>query len=50
MGRYQTKLEEEQLILANYVDIGVDLFVMASCLSYAEYCLTKIQKTNRHKI
>ncbi|HOV33045.1 MAG TPA: acyl-CoA dehydrogenase family protein [Candidatus Hydrogenedens sp.] len=41
MGRYQTKLEEEQLILANYVDIGVDLFVMASCLSYAEYLLNK---------
>ncbi len=41
MGRYQTKLEEEQLILANYVDIGVDLFVMASCLSYAEYLLNE---------
>lgn len=41
MGWYQTRLEEEQLILANYVDIGVDLFVMASCLSYAEYLLDK---------
>lgn len=39
MAKYQTKLETEQLILANFVDIGVDLFTMASSLAYAEYKL-----------
>lgn len=37
MGKWQAKLEYEQLILANYVDIGCDLFVMSACLAYAEY-------------
>ena len=41
MGRWQAKLEYEQLILANYVDIGVDLFVMAACLAYAENLTAK---------
>ncbi|MCX8064361.1 MAG: acyl-CoA dehydrogenase family protein [Candidatus Hydrogenedentes bacterium] len=41
MAKYGPKLEEEQLILGNYVDIGVDLFVMACCLSYAEHLLKK---------
>lgn len=36
MARYQQKLEREQLILGNFVDIGTDLFVMASLLSYAD--------------
>jgi len=39
MAKYQLKLEREQLILANYVDIGVDLFAMAAALSYAEHKL-----------
>ncbi|MCK5862997.1 MAG: acyl-CoA dehydrogenase family protein [Candidatus Hydrogenedentes bacterium] len=39
MGKYQLKLEYEQIILSNYVDIGTDLFVMASSLSYAEHLL-----------
>ncbi len=39
MARYQTKLEKEQLILANFVDIGTDLFAMASSLSHAEHLL-----------
>ncbi len=39
MAKYGPKLEYEQLILGNYVDIGVDLYVMGCCLSYAEYLL-----------
>ncbi|MCH7958750.1 MAG: acyl-CoA dehydrogenase family protein [Candidatus Hydrogenedentes bacterium] len=36
MGKYREKLEFEQVILANYVDIGVDLFVMGAVLAMAE--------------
>ncbi len=36
MAKYGPALEREQLLLANYVDIGVDLFVMASTLAYTE--------------
>lgn len=36
MARYQQRLEKEQLLLANFVDIGTDLFVMAATLSHAE--------------
>jgi alkylation response protein AidB-like acyl-CoA dehydrogenase len=39
MARYQVKLEKEQLILAAYVDIGTELFAMASSLSRAEALL-----------
>jgi hypothetical protein len=41
MGKYQAKLEYEQLILANFVDIGTDLFVMAASLAYAEQLMKK---------
>lgn len=37
MGKYREKLEFEQLILANFVEVGVDLFAMAASLAYAEY-------------
>ena len=37
MAKYGPKLEKEQIILGNFVDIGVDLFVMGSTLSYADY-------------
>jgi hypothetical protein len=37
MAKYGPKLEREQVILGNFVDIGVDLFVMASALSYADH-------------
>jgi hypothetical protein len=37
MGKYREKLEYEQLILANFVEIGVDLFAMSASLAYAEY-------------
>jgi hypothetical protein len=37
MAKYGPKLEKEQVILGNFVDIGVDLFVMGSALSYADY-------------
>jgi len=36
MVKYQQKLEREQMILANFVDIGTDLFAMAATLSYAD--------------
>lgn len=36
MVKFGPKLEFEQLILANFVDIGVDLFAMAATLAYAE--------------
>jgi hypothetical protein len=36
MAKYGPKLEFEQLILANFVDIGVDLFAMSACLAHAE--------------
>lgn len=39
MGKYKEKLEFEQILLGNFVDIGVDLFVMASTLAFAEYKL-----------
>jgi hypothetical protein len=41
MGKYQQKMEFEQLLLGNFVDIGTDLFVMAATLSYADYMLTE---------
>jgi hypothetical protein len=41
MAKYGPKLEKEQLILGNFVDIGVDLFVMATSLSYADHLLAQ---------
>lgn len=41
MGKYQQKLETEQLILGNFVDLGVDLFVMAASLARAEGLLAQ---------
>jgi alkylation response protein AidB-like acyl-CoA dehydrogenase len=40
MARLGPKLENEQIILGNFVDVGVDLFVMAATLSYADHLLT----------
>jgi hypothetical protein len=37
MAKFGAKLEREQIILGNFVDIGVDLFVMGAALSYADY-------------
>lgn len=39
MALYGPKLEVEQVILGNFVDIGTDLFVMSAALSYAESLL-----------
>ena len=39
MALYGPKLEFEQVILGNFVDIGTDLFVMSSALAYAEHLL-----------
>jgi hypothetical protein len=36
MAKFGPKLETEQLLLANFVNIGVDLFTMAASLAYAE--------------
>ncbi|MCT4639298.1 MAG: acyl-CoA dehydrogenase family protein [Bacteroidales bacterium] len=39
MARFGPKLQDEQLILGNYVDVGVNLFVMSSVLSYTDLLL-----------
>jgi hypothetical protein len=39
MAKYGPKLEREQIVLGNFVDIGVELFVMAATLSYADHLL-----------
>jgi len=39
MAKYRQRLEREQLIMANFVDIGTDLFTMAATLSYADALL-----------
>lgn len=41
MALYGPKLENEQLILGNFVDIGTDLFVMCSSLAYAEQLMAE---------
>lgn len=41
MGRYQQKLEREQLIMACFVDVGTDLFAMSASLSNAERMLAE---------
>jgi alkylation response protein AidB-like acyl-CoA dehydrogenase len=45
MAKYQQKLEREQLIMANFVDVGTDLFCMAAVLSYTDALL----ETAEHK-
>jgi alkylation response protein AidB-like acyl-CoA dehydrogenase len=37
MARHGSKLEKEQILLSNFVEIGVDLFVMGATLSYADH-------------
>ncbi|HSN46477.1 MAG TPA: acyl-CoA dehydrogenase family protein [Casimicrobiaceae bacterium] len=39
MAKFGPKLEREQILLGNFVDIGVELFAMATTLSYAEHLL-----------
>jgi alkylation response protein AidB-like acyl-CoA dehydrogenase len=39
--KYKKKMETEQLLLANFVDIGSDLFVMAASLAHAESLLAR---------
>ncbi len=41
MGKYKEKLEYEQLLLANFVDIGVDLFVMSCVLANTEHKIAR---------
>lgn len=40
MGKYQQKLEREQLLLAEFVNIGTDLFAMSATLSYTDHLLS----------
>lgn len=44
MGKYKEKLEYEQVILGNFVEIGIDLFAMGAVLSYAEAMLAQNPK------
>jgi alkylation response protein AidB-like acyl-CoA dehydrogenase len=39
MAKYGPKLEREQIVLGNFVDVGVELFVMAATLSYADHLI-----------
>ena len=39
MARLGPKLEKEQIILGNFVDIGVELFAMGTTLSYADHLM-----------
>lgn len=39
MAKYRQRLLKEQIVLANFVDIGVDLFAMAATLAFAEHQL-----------
>ena len=39
MLRHQKKLEAKQAVLNRIVDIGVELFAMAACCTYADYLL-----------
>jgi hypothetical protein len=41
MAKYGPKLEKEQIILGNFVDIGVELFVMGATLSYADHLVAQ---------
>ncbi len=41
MAKFGPKLEKEQVILGNFVDIGVELFVMGSALSYADHLMAR---------
>jgi hypothetical protein len=41
MAKFGAKLEREQIILGNFVDIGVELFAMATTLSYADHLLAR---------
>jgi len=43
MAKYQQKLEREQLILGNFVDIGTYLFAMAATLAYTDALLDKTE-------
>ncbi len=49
MVRFGPSLERQQLILANHVDIGVNLFTMATMLSKTEYECHQ-QKKNKQSI
>ena len=41
MAKYGPKLEKEQIVLGNFVDIGVELFVMGATLSYADHLVAQ---------
>jgi alkylation response protein AidB-like acyl-CoA dehydrogenase len=45
MVKHQEKLEHEQLVLADFVNIGTELFVMAALLSYADAKLPEAEDT-----
>lgn len=44
MGKYQIKLQDEQILLANFVDIGVKLFAMSAVLHHTEKHYSKGNK------
>jgi hypothetical protein len=50
MVKYQQKLEREQMIMANFVDVGTDLFAMAAALSYADALLGKVNDNEKEAL
>ena len=50
MAKYQQRLEREQLIMANFVDIGTDLFAMSATLSYADALLGQVSGEERQAL
>ncbi len=42
MAKFGPKLEYQQILLGNFVDIGVDLFAMAAVLTYSEHLMNKM--------
>jgi len=45
MVKHQQKLESKQAVLNRIVDIGTELFAMASACSYAQYLIVKDEET-----
>lgn len=50
MAKFGPKLEREQIIMANFVDVGTDLFAMAAALSYADALLGKVKGEEKEAV
>ena len=50
MAKYQQRLEREQLIMSNFVDIGTDLFAMSAILSYTDGHLGQVDDGDKQAL